>query len=155
MITKPKQNDINTYMSEAIKLAKKAYDLNEVPVGCIIVKNGTIINQTHNTTKAEKLAINHAELIAIKNASDILKKEFLTDCDIYVTMEPCPMCAYAIRLSKIRRVYFGCYDYKNGALGGQTNIIKDGFGHKPEVYGGIKEQECANLLTSFFKSKRK
>lgn len=142
------------FMDAAIIEAKKAFSDNEVPVGCAIVHNGQIIAQSHNTTEKESDAICHAEINAIKEAEKILKQKVLNECDMYVTLEPCPMCAGAIINSKIKRIYIGAEEPKSGCFGSKIDFNKIGFNHTPEVYMGISEEECKNLMKDFFEKKR-
>lgn len=141
-------------MQKALEEAALAMALGEVPVGCVIVQNGQIIASTRNQMLKRRSQTAHAEILALEEASQKLSSGFLQECDLYVTLEPCPMCAYAIKLSRMRRVYFGCYDEKNGALGGNINLASFGFGHKLEVYGGMGESQSAAMLKEFFQSKR-
>jgi len=143
-------------MNEAIKEAKLAFEKNEVPVGAIIVKNGIIIARSHNLKELNNNPLHHAEILAIKTASEKLGTWRLNECDMYVTLEPCPMCAGAILNSRIRNLYFGAYDYKFGACFSKDNIFltnKD-FSHTT-VYGGIMEAECKKIFDDFFKEIRK
>lgn len=144
------------YMKLAIEQAKIAESMDEVPIGCIIVSNGEIISRAHNLRHTTKQAIAHAEILAISKACEKLNVWQLTDCDLYVTLEPCPMCAGAILQSRIRNVYFGAYDLKGGSYGSNFNLneIKN-LNHYPTVTGGILEEECSALLKKFFKNKRK
>ncbi len=129
---------------------------NEVPIGCVIVRDGKIIARAHNLRESQQIATKHAELIAIERACKKLKTWRLEDCDLYVTLEPCPMCAGAIILSRIRSVTFGAYDPKGGCAGSCADLFHvKGFNHYPEVHGGILEEECAQLLKDFFRQKRK
>lgn len=138
------------YMKEAIKLAKDSAKAMEVPVGCVIVKDNKIIASAHNLTKSEKSPIKHAEILAIEKACAFLKSDNLSGCELYVTLEPCPMCAGAIVNAKISKVVFGAFDLRYGACGSVLNLmtLKDAF--RPEYYGGICEDECVALLTDFF-----
>jgi tRNA(adenine34) deaminase len=143
-------------MKIAYELAKKAASLGEVPVGCVIVKNNEIIAQSHNTSEAHLNPLEHAEMNAINMALLSVDQHYLDGCDIYVTLEPCAMCAQAISLVRIRRVYFAASDEKSGGLiNGARVYDHKTCHHKPEVYGGIMEQECKDLLTNFFKGLRK
>ena len=144
------------YMKEAIKEAEKAYKKNETPIGAVIVKDGKIIASAHNQKERKKSALSHAELNVIKKASKKLKNWRLNDCEIYVTLEPCPMCASAIKQSRIKKVYIGTTN--NSEL--NTKIIEQIFDNNDAngIVGyeyGILEKECSNLLKSFFKDKRK
>ncbi len=145
-------------MKQAYILAQKAFANDEVPVGCVIVDNrtGKILAKAHNTVESLANPLCHAEIIALNKA---LKKEhdkYLSHCDIYVTLEPCPMCAAAISLARIRRLYFGAYDIKSGGVEHGPCLYKSpSIHHKPEVIGGIMELECKDLLESFFANLRK
>lgn len=146
---------INPYMAEAIKEAQKAMEKNEVPVGAVIVRNGQIISRAHNLRESKKQATYHAELIAIQDACEKLGTWRLDDCELYVTLEPCPMCAGAIINARISKVYFGAYDSKGGACGSVVDLLRKGtFNHSPEVYAGIMEEPCEELLKEFFKNLR-
>lgn len=142
------------FMKEALLLAEEASDSGEVPVGCVIVKDNEIISFGKNTSAKDKCATKHAELIAIENASQILQRENLSDCDLYVTLEPCPMCAGAIINSKIRKVVFGAFDLNYGACGSVVDLFQLPNIHRPECYGGIMEDDCSKLITEFFKTIR-
>ncbi len=142
------------FMREALLLAKEAAANGEVPVGCVIVKDNEIIASGRNTSAQDNCAIKHAEFIAIENACEILGCSNLSQCDLYVTLEPCPMCAGAIINSKIRKVVFGAFDLNYGACGSVVNLFQLPNIHKPECYGGIMEDECSNVLTEFFKKIR-
>lgn len=142
-------------MAEALKLAKEAFCCDEVPVGCVIVKDKKIIAKGRNYSQEQNCATRHAEIVAIENASKLLGSSNLSDCDLYVTLEPCPMCAGAIINSKIRKVVFGAFDLNYGACGSSVNLFSIENIHRPECYGGIMEDECSNILTEFFKNKRK
>lgn len=144
----------NQFMQEAINLAIESKNDGEVPVGAVVVKNGEIIGTGKNRREYGKNALYHAELEAIDNACKKLKGWRLWQCELYVTLEPCPMCAGAIINSRIKRVYFGAYDNKAGSFGSVAdfNLLK--YNHKPEIYGGIMEKECSELLSDFFKELR-
>ena len=141
------------FMNKAIELAKKASDIGEIPVGAVIVKDGKVIASAYNTRESDRDATAHAEILAIKKACEVLGSWRLDGCDIYVTVEPCPMCAGAILQSRIRRVYFGCFEKETGFFGGKFDIstLFDG---KCEVYGGICEDECRKIMKDFFESIR-
>lgn len=142
-------------MLKAIELAKEAADEGEVPVGAVVVKNGEIIATGRNRRESKKNALCHAEIEAINNACKALGGWRLFQCEMYVTLEPCPMCAGAIINSRIKSIYFGAYDQKAGSFGSIADFNRIPYNHKPEVYGGIMESECKALLTDFFKSLRK
>lgn len=142
------------FMKEALKLAKESFDEGEVPVGAVIVKDDKIIAVGRNRRETAKNALAHAEIEAINNACDTLGGWRLWECDIYVTLEPCPMCSGAIVNARIPNVYFGAYDKNFGCCGSTLDIpnIKNSF--NPHVTGGILEEECSNLLSDFFKKLR-
>lgn len=142
-------------MLEAIQLAKEAGERGEVPVGAVIVKDKQIIAVGQNRREQDKNALSHAEVEAIQNACRALGRWRLDDCDLYVTLEPCPMCAGAIINARIRRIYFGAYDSKAGSFGSLTDLSVLPYNHKPEVYGGIMEIPCQALLSNFFTGVRK
>lgn len=141
------------YMRLAINEAKKAFKRDEVPVGAIIVKNDEVISKAYNTREYGKNALYHAEIKAIDKACKKLGGWRLVGCTMYVTLEPCPMCAGAIVNSRVERVVYGAPDYKAGAFGTMLNLTDYPL-YKPQIEGGILSDECANLLTSFFKQKR-
>ena len=144
------------FMKEALKEAIKAYKKEEVPVGAVIVKNGEIIEKAHNLKETKKNAICHAEILAIKKASKKLDAWRLEDCEMYVTLEPCSMCAGALIQSRIKKIYIGTMDYKTGACGSVFNLFEDyTFNHKVECETGILKEECEKILQDFFKELRK
>ncbi len=144
------------YMKEALKEAKKAYEKLEVPVGAVVVKDNRIIARAHNLKETKKDTTNHAEILAIQKASKKLGAWRLNDCEMYVTLEPCSMCAGAIINSRIKKIYIGALDEKTGAAGSVLNLFEDyKFNHKVEVEKGILKEECENILKSFFKELRK
>ena len=143
------------YMKKALEQAKKAYNKLEVPVGAVIVKDGKIISSAYNQKETKYDTTKHAEILAIQKASKKLKSWRLIDCEMYVTLEPCPMCAGAIIQSRIKRVYFGVSDEKTGAVGSKLNLFKDfKFNHNVDFEKSILEQECQKLLQDFFKELR-
>ena len=143
-------------MKEALKEAKKAYEKLEVPVGAVVVKDNRIIARAHNLKETKKDTTNHAEILAIQKASKKLGAWRLNDCEMYVTLEPCSMCAGAIINSRIKKIYIGALDEKTGAAGSVLNLFEDyKFNHKVEVEKGILKEECENILKSFFKELRK
>lgn len=146
------ESDIK-FMKEAIALAKQAEALDEVPVGAVIVRNGEIISRAFNTRERDKNALCHAEIKAINEACRLLGGWRLVGCTLYVTLEPCPMCAGAIVNSRIERVVFGAPDMKAGCFGTMLNL-NDYPLFKPEITGGLLKDECAELLSAFFKKKR-
>jgi tRNA(adenine34) deaminase len=148
--------DLNEkYMRAAMKEAHKAELKDEVPIGAVIVCDGKIIARAHNTRQTKQISTHHAEMLCIEKACRKLNSWRLEGCDLYVTLEPCPMCAGAIQQSRIRKVVFGAYDPKGGFFGSNFNINEvKGLNHYPEVEGGILKEETAQLLKDFFKKKR-
>lgn len=139
------------FMQEAIKKAKKSGE--DIPIGAIIVKNGEIISKAVNQREKRQNTIYHAEMLAIKRACKKLKNWRLNDCEMYVTLEPCPMCASAILQARISKVYFGAYDFLNGAFGSKSDM-RIIMGYNAEVKGGIMEDECTKLLKNYFERMR-
>ena len=146
---------MNDFMQRAIELARISAAEGEVPVGAVVVKNGVIVGEGRNRRELGKNALFHAEIQAIDEACGALGGWRLWECDIYVTLEPCPMCAGAIINSRIKRVFFGAKDPKAGSFGSVADFNALAYNHKPEVNGGICGEECAALLTDFFKELRK
>ena len=143
-------------MKEALKEAKKAYEKLEVPVGAVIVKEGKIIARAHNLKESKKDTTKHAELLAIQKASKKLNTWRLNDCEMYVTLEPCTMCAGALIQARLGKLYIGTMDYKTGACGSVLNVLEDyPFNHKIEYETGILKEECEKILQDFFKELRK
>ena len=143
------------YKKEAIKEAKKAYEKLEIPVGAVIVKDGKIIARAHNIKEEKNDTTKHAEILAISKASKKLENWRLIDCEMYVTLEPCAMCAGALIHSRMKKVYVGAMDEKTGACGSKLNLLEDfTFNHKVELETGILENECEELLKQFFKKLR-
>lgn len=143
------------FMQQALKCAKKAYDSEEVPVGAVIVKNNKIISRGYNKSISLKDSTAHAEIIAIRKACKKLNNYRLNDCSIYVTIEPCSMCAGALILSRVKKIYFGAKDIKAGACGSVFNIVSDNkLNHKIEISSGLMEEECATIIKQFFHSRR-
>ena len=142
------------YMKAALEAAREAFDDDEVPVGAVIVRDGKLIAAGRNRREKSKNALMHAEIDAINNACRTLGGWRLWNCELYVTLEPCPMCAGAIINAHIPNVYFGAYDFKNGSCGTVTNLFELPYGFKPKCEGGILRDECSELLTSFFKKLR-
>ena len=143
------------YMLEALKEAKQAALEDEVPIGCVIVINNQIIARAHNQRDKTNNPLGHAETLAIKKAAEVLNDWQLVGCDLYVTIEPCLMCAGAIIQSRINRVIYGAPDFKGGAFGSSINALdaKD-INHRPEVIKGVLEEECSQIIKDYFKSKR-
>lgn len=142
------------YMEYALQEAKKAAEKGEVPIGAVVVKNGEIIASAHNLCEGLRDPTAHAEILAIKKAAEKLGDFRLTGAELYVTLEPCPMCAGAAVNARISEIIFGAADPVKGALGSVTNLFSFDFPNKPTVYGGIKEKEAVTLLQEFFKAKR-
>ena len=143
-------------MKEALKEAQKALEKEEVPVGAVIVKDGKIIARAHNTKETKKDSTCHAELLAIQKACKKIGAWRLLDCEMYVTLEPCSMCAGALINSRIKKVFIGTSDEKTGAVGSVFNLLDDyTFNHKVEYEEGILKDECEEMLSSFFKELRK
>ena len=144
------------FMKEALKAAKKAYEKEEVPVGAVIVKDGKIIARAHNQKETKFDTTKHAEILAIQKASKKLNSWRLIDCEMYVTLEPCSMCAGALINSRIKKVYIGASDSKTGAVGSVFNLLEDyTFNHKVEYEKGVLQDECESILKEFFKELRK
>ena len=141
-------------MRAALEQARIAADLGEVPVGAVIAKDGEIIARAHNTRETEKIATHHAELLAIDEACRILGGWRLWQCELFVTLEPCPMCTGAIINSRLKRVVYGAKDEKAGCCGSVTNLFEMPFNHKPVLESGLLEEECAALLRAFFERLR-
>ena len=143
------------YMKQALKEAEKAYKKLEVPVGAVIVKDGKIIARAHNQKETRTDTTKHAEILAIQKASKKLESWRLIDCEMYVTLEPCSMCAGAIIQSRIRKIYYGTKDLKTGAVGSVFNLLEDyTFNHHVEYESGILKDECEQILKDFFKDLR-
>ena len=144
------------FMREALKEAQKAYDKLEIPVGAVIVKDGKIIARAHNQKETKFDTTCHAEILAIQKASKKLKSWRLIDCEMYITLEPCSMCAGAIINSRIKKIYIGTMDEKTGAVGSVFNLFDDyKFNHNVEYETGILKEECEDILKAFFKNLRK
>ena len=149
-------NKENRFMKQALREAEKAYTKEEVPIGAVIVKDDKIIARAHNLRETNKQACAHAEILAIQKACKKLSAWRLEDCDMYVTLEPCPMCAGAIINARIKKIYFGAMDPKSGAVGSKLNLIEDyKFNHTVKVESGINEEDCSNILKNFFQELRK
>ena len=142
------------FMLSALKEAKKAELIDETPIGAVIVRDGKIIARGHNKRETKKNALMHAEIIAIDKACKKLGGWRLPNCEIYVTLEPCPMCMGAILQSRIEKVYFGAYDQKSGCLGSACDLSET-LPHKVAYQGGIMQKECESILKDFFKNLRK
>ena len=143
------------FMKEAIKEAKKAELIDEVPIGCIIVKNDKVVARCFNHRESKRLVISHAEIEAINKANKKLGAWRLEDCEIYVTVEPCIMCAGAIIQGRFKRVIYGTEDYRGGAFGSSIDVLQaNDINHHPEVLGGVLKEECSTLISNYFKRKR-
>jgi tRNA(adenine34) deaminase len=148
-------NTHDYFMGEALKEAKKAYKKAETPIGCVIVKDNIIVARGHNEKEIKQDPTLHAEMTAIRKAGKKLNSWRLTDCDMYVTLEPCPMCAGALIQARIRKLYIGATDPKAGAVGSVINLMEiEKFNHKVEVQYGMLENECSQILKDFFKELR-
>ena len=145
----------NTFMKRAVELAVTAQKNGEVPVGAVVVKDGKIIGEGCNTREKDNDISGHAEMNALRAAANALGTWKLYGCDIYVTLEPCPMCASAIAASRARAVYFGARDKTAGAIESMMRLYDNPLENKPDFFGGILEDECSALLRDFFKEKRK
>lgn len=144
------------FMREALRLAKKAAKLSEVPIGCVLVKDGTVIARGYNRRNTDKTTLAHAEIAVIKKASKVLADWRLEDCTLYVTLEPCPMCAGAIVQARIPRVVAGCMNPKAGCAGSVLNLFYvPGLNHKVDFTKNVLEKECSDLLQEFFRELRK
>lgn len=143
------------YMKRALELAKQAAEDGEVPVGAVVVKDGEIVGTGRNRREKDKNALAHAELEAINEACKRLGGWRLWQCDMYVTLEPCPMCTGAIINSRLRRLVYGASDKKAGSCKSVVNLFELPYNHRPEVVGGVEENECAAILSEFFKTLRK
>jgi tRNA(adenine34) deaminase len=145
----------NNFMDLAIEEARAAAVRGEVPVGAVIVRDGAVVARAGNRTLADRDPTAHAEMLAIRAAAAALGSERLTDCDLYVSLEPCAMCAAAIAFARIRRLYYGAADPKGGAVDNGVRLFSAATcHHRPEVYGGIKESEAGAMLKEFFQSRR-
>lgn len=150
----------NKFMQRAIELAEKAYSLGEVPIGAVVVsrrnsRQGEIVGEGFNNREFKNNPLGHAEIIAIQNASIALNDWRLSGCDLYVTLEPCPMCCGAVINSRIERLYFGAFDEKAGSVYSVQEMFRFPYNHKPEVYAGIMQDECSIILSDFFRNLRK
>ncbi|AEE92450.1 tRNA specific adenosine deaminase [Tepidanaerobacter acetatoxydans Re1] len=149
------QKDDFFFMRQAIQEAKRAMEIDEVPIGAVIVKADEVIARAHNLRETLQDATAHAELLAIRKACEVLGTWRLEGCTLYVTLEPCPMCAGAVILSRVDRLVFGAKDPKGGACGSLMNLPADErFNHRPKIAAGIMADECGNILKKFFQDKR-
>lgn len=152
---KQKLTEDEKYMKQAIKLAKKAWKMEEVPIGCVIVHEGKIIGRGYNRRTTDKNPLAHAELIAIKKASKKMGDWRLEDCTLYVTLEPCQMCSGAIVQARVKKVVVGCMNPKAGCAGSILNLLQvERFNHQVELETGILEEECSEMMKSFFRELR-
>ena len=138
------------YMALALELAREAAEAGEVPVGCVIVRDGQVVGRGRNRREEKHATASHAEMEAIAQANEALGSWRLDDCELYVTLEPCPMCAGAILNARIARVWYGARDAAMGACGGVVNLYMEEFPNRPVLVGGILAQECRQVLTDFF-----
>ena len=146
--------DHESYMRQALALAEEAAAAGEVPVGCVIVREGRVIGRGRNRREEKQAVSSHAEMEAMAEANAALGSWRLEDCSLYVTLEPCPMCAGAIINARIPRVYYGARDEAMGACGGVTNLFMEDFPHRPALVGGILREECRQILGEFFRRLR-
>ena len=138
------------FMRQALALAREAAAAGEVPVGCVVVREGVVVGRGRNRREEKRATASHAEMEAIAQANETLGSWRLEGCQLYVTLEPCPMCAGAILNARISRVWFGARDRCLGACGGVTNLFMEGFPHSPALVGGVLEEECRRVLSDFF-----
>lgn len=144
------------FMREALRLAAECAAEDEVPVGCVVVRGDEIVAGSGNRKERDGSATRHAEMVALESAARALGNWWLEDCEVFVTLEPCPMCAHAMTLSRVKRVVFGAFDPKSGAAGSRVDLFAPGlFNHDIEVTGGVLREECADILGEFFRQKRK
>ena len=143
------------FMRQALALAREAAAAGEVPVGCVIVREGAVVGRGRNRREEKRSAASHAEMEAITQANEALGSWRLEDCELYVTLEPCPMCAGAILNARISRVYFGARDRVMGACGGVMNLFMEDFPNRPALVGGILESACGQVLSDFFQELRR
>ncbi len=143
------------FMRQAIKQAQKAEEIDEVPIGAVIVLDGKVIARAYNKKETDNLCTSHAEILAIQKASRKLKSWRLDNAEMFVTLEPCPMCAGAIAGARIKKLYFGAYEPKSGSAVSKFKVLTEsGLNHTTEFEGGIMEEECSNLIKNYFKKKR-
>lgn len=143
------------FMRLALEEARKAYQKGEVPVGAIVVVDGTVVGRGHNLRETINNPVAHAEILALQQASQVLKRWRLNDATLYVTLEPCCMCAGGVVLARVRKVIFGCWDPKGGASGSLYDILRDSrLNHQSQVEGGVLEDDCRTLIMQFFEERR-
>lgn len=147
--------DHEGYMRQALDLAREAAECGEVPVGCVIVRGDRVVGRGRNRREEKQHTQSHAEMEAIRQANEALGSWRLDECTLYVTLEPCPMCAGAILNARIPRVYYGARDREMGACGGVLNLFMEDFPQRPALVGGILEEQCRGVLTDFFRQLRK
>ncbi|MDD6344824.1 MAG: tRNA adenosine(34) deaminase TadA [Oscillospiraceae bacterium] len=145
---------MNIYMNRAVELAEKAFSLGEVPVGAVIVRKNKIIGEGYNLRESSRNALAHAEIIAINQACRNLGGWRLPECEIYITLEPCPMCCGAIINARIDNVFFGAYDKKSGSAVSVQRMFDLPYNYRPEITGGIMQEQCSELLSRFFRELR-
>lgn len=144
------------FMREALRFAAECAAEDEVPVGCVVVRGDEIVAGSGNRKERDGSATRHAEMVALESAARALGNWWLEDCEVFVTLEPCPMCAHAMTLSRVKRVVFGAFDPKSGAAGSRVDLFAPRlFNHDIEVTGGVLREECADILGEFFRQKRK
>ena len=141
-------------MRQALELAREAAAAGEVPVGCVIVKDGVVVGRGRNRREEKQSVVSHAEMEAMAQANETLGTWRLDGCELYVTLEPCPMCAGAILNARIGRVYYGARDEAMGACGGVLNLFMEDFPHRPALVGGVLAEECRQVLSDFFRGLR-
>ena len=146
--------DYEKYMKIALELANESLSENEVPVGAVVVKDGKVVGKGRNRREKLNNALSHAEIVAINDACNTLESWRLDDCDLYVTLEPCPMCAGAIINARINKVIYGAKDENGGAVSSVISMFDLDFNHRPKVVSSVLEKECSKILTDFFKSIR-
>lgn len=147
--------DHEGYMRQALDLAREAAECGEVPVGCVIVQGDRVVGRGRNRREENQHTQSHAEMEAIRQANEALGSWRLDECTLYVTLEPCPMCAGAILNARISRVYYGARDREMGACGGVLNLFMEDFPQRPALVGGILEEQCRGVLSDFFRQLRK
>lgn len=148
------REDKEKFMKEALMLAHECESFGDVPVGCVVVKNGEIVGRGKNSREADVSVTAHAEILAIEDACRHLKTRRLDDCEIFVTLEPCPMCAGAIMLSRMRKIYIGALDFQTGACGSKINIFEWSMSPDVKIEYGILKDECKGILRDFFEKMR-
>lgn len=150
----PTLGEQERFMREALSEARLAMDAGEVPIGAVVVRDGEVVGRGHNRRESGKNALYHAEALAIDDACKTLGGWRLWECDLYVTLEPCPMCAGALINARVRNVYYGAKDKKAGSVESVTRLFELPYNHRPHAYGGVLEDECAALLSQFFTALR-